>query len=109
MGNAGFKIIGHQYFGNAVEEFKGTDVGANPIRQALRSAGFGKGVIAGSQGRNKNLRVALQCAAFRDIGYSWVQDNLKRYCFRRRQSALIFSPQYAAFGEIAACGGCETA
>jgi transposase len=50
-------IIGNYQFRHSHEEFEGSDVGANPVRQLLAPGGFGVGVIGSAHNRHKDLRL----------------------------------------------------
>ena len=57
------QIIGHQQCRYRAEEFEGTDVRANPVRQRLREARLRVGVIRGAQHGDEDLGYAQLAAA----------------------------------------------
>lgn len=56
--HARLQIVGDQQVRRAAEEGEGADMGADPIRQALRPRGLGKGVVAGAKHGHKDLGLA---------------------------------------------------
>jgi hypothetical protein len=53
--HGGFEIVRNENLGDSAKELKRMDMGLNPGRKLLGAGGFGEGIIAGSQGRHKNL------------------------------------------------------
>src|ERR1017187_2669185 len=60
--HAGTSVVGDDQFGNTPQEFKSTDVRANPVLQFLALGGFGISVVAGPQDGDEDRGLPLRPA-----------------------------------------------